>query len=167
MTRFLILKLQEQLFVILEYLQLVWIESPTNPLIKVVDIEAITELCHKLGNVIVAVDNTFLTSYFQRPLELGADLVCYSLTKYMNGHTDVVMGGITMNSEDLYNRLKFLQNGKEFAYLLKKNLIIMCQITPYSCWHSAIAIRLLSSEPESQDSGSANGTTSKKWNRCC
>lgn len=91
--------------------QLVWIETPTNPLIKVVDIEAITKLCHELGDVIVAVDNTFLTSYFQRPLELGADLVCYSLTKYMNGHTDVVMGGITMNSEDLYNRLKFLQNG--------------------------------------------------------
>ncbi|XP_043070486.1 cystathionine gamma-lyase [Drosophila grimshawi] len=90
--------------------KLVWIESPTNPLIKVADIEAITKLSHSIGNVIVAVDNTFLTSYFQRPLELGADLVCYSLTKYMNGHTDVVMGGITMNCENLYGRLKFLQN---------------------------------------------------------
>ncbi|KAH8263200.1 hypothetical protein KR044_005804 [Drosophila immigrans] len=92
------------------YLQLVWIESPTNPLIKVADIAAISKICRDVGNVILAVDNTFLTSYFQRPLELGADLVCYSLTKYMNGHTDVVMGGITMDSEDLYNRLKFLQN---------------------------------------------------------
>ncbi|KAL7739346.1 hypothetical protein ACLKA6_003957 [Drosophila palustris] len=90
--------------------KLVWIESPTNPLIKVSDIAAISKLCHEAGNIIVAVDNTFLTSYFQRPLELGADLVCYSLTKYMNGHTDVVMGGITMNCEDLYKRLKFLQN---------------------------------------------------------
>ncbi|XP_030384735.1 cystathionine gamma-lyase [Scaptodrosophila lebanonensis] len=90
--------------------KLVWIESPTNPLIKVTDIEAISSLCHKTGDIIVAIDNTFLTSYFQRPLELGADLVCYSLTKYMNGHTDVVMGGITMNSEKLYNDLKFLQN---------------------------------------------------------
>ncbi|KAM8715448.1 hypothetical protein ACLKA7_002494 [Drosophila subpalustris] len=90
--------------------KLVWIESPTNPLIKVSDIAAVSKLCHEAGNIIVAVDNTFLTSYFQRPLELGADLACYSLTKYMNGHTDVVMGGITMNCEDLYNRLKFLQN---------------------------------------------------------
>ncbi|XP_020815165.1 cystathionine gamma-lyase-like [Drosophila serrata] len=91
--------------------KLVWIESPTNPLIKVADIEAIAKLVHGIReDLILAVDNTFLTSYFQRPLELGADLVCYSMTKYMNGHTDVVMGGITMNSEKLYQSLKFLQN---------------------------------------------------------
>ncbi|XP_030080056.1 cystathionine gamma-lyase-like [Drosophila hydei] len=90
--------------------KLVWIESPTNPLIKVADIEAIAKICHETGDIIVAVDNTFLTSYFQRPLDLGADLVCYSLTKYMNGHTDVVMGGITLNCDNLYSRLKFLQN---------------------------------------------------------
>ena len=90
--------------------KLVWLESPTNPLIKVADIEAISKICRQRDNIVLAVDNTFLTSYFQRPLELGADLVCYSLTKYMNGHTDVVMGGITLNSEDLYDRLKFLQN---------------------------------------------------------
>lgn len=88
-----------------------WIETPTNPLTKVADIEAISKFCQN-KNVIFAVDNTFLTSYFQRPLELGADLVCYSLTKYMNGHSDVVMGCITTNSEDLYQKLKFLQNGK-------------------------------------------------------
>lgn len=90
--------------------KLVWVETPTNPLIKVADIQLLSEVIHKAGDIIFAVDNTFLTSYFQRPLELGADLVCYSLTKYMNGHTDVVMGGITMNSNDLYDRLKFLQN---------------------------------------------------------
>jgi len=91
--------------------KLVWIESPTNPLVKVADIEAIAQLVHGVReDIVLAVDNTFLTSYFQRPLELGADLVCYSLTKYMNGHTDVVMGGITMNSEKLYKSLKFLQN---------------------------------------------------------
>lgn len=90
--------------------KLVWLESPTNPLLKVSDLEKICSLCHSKGNIIVAVDNTFLTSYFQRPLELGADLVCYSLTKYMNGHTDVVMGGITLNSDTLYKELKFLQN---------------------------------------------------------
>ncbi|TMW46213.1 hypothetical protein DOY81_008709 [Sarcophaga bullata] len=90
--------------------KLVWVETPTNPLIKVADIQALSKVIHESGEIIFAVDNTFLTSYFQRPLELGADLVCYSLTKYMNGHSDVVMGGVTMNSEELYHRLKFLQN---------------------------------------------------------
>ncbi|TDG48439.1 hypothetical protein AWZ03_005184 [Drosophila navojoa] len=91
--------------------KLVWLESPTNPLLKVGDIKALVQISREsCKDVIVAVDNTFLTSYFQRPLELGADLVCYSLTKYMNGHTDVVMGGITMNCDKLYDRLKFLQN---------------------------------------------------------
>ncbi|XP_046802075.1 cystathionine gamma-lyase [Lucilia cuprina] len=89
---------------------LVWVETPTNPLTKVSDIEALSKIIHESGDIIFAVDNTFLTSYFQRPLELGADMVCYSLTKYMNGHTDVVMGAVTMNSEELYERLKFLQN---------------------------------------------------------
>uniref|UniRef100_A0A1L8EC44 cystathionine gamma-lyase n=1 Tax=Haematobia irritans TaxID=7368 RepID=A0A1L8EC44_HAEIR len=90
--------------------KLVWVETPTNPMMKVSDIKLLSEIVHKSGDIIFAVDNTFLTSYFQRPLELGADLVCYSLTKYMNGHTDVVMGGVTMNCEKLYDRLKFLQN---------------------------------------------------------
>lgn len=91
--------------------KLVWIETPTNPLIKVVDIAAISKLVHEKGaDIIVAVDNTFLTSYFQRPLELGADMVVYSLTKYMNGHGDVVMGAITLNNDDLHKRLRFLQN---------------------------------------------------------
>ncbi|SPP85600.1 cystathionine gamma-lyase [Drosophila guanche] len=91
--------------------KLIWIETPTNPLIKVADIKEIATMCHGIReDLILAVDNTFLTSYFQRPLELGADLVCYSLTKYMNGHTDVVMGGITMNCDKLHGSLKFLQN---------------------------------------------------------
>lgn len=67
-----------------------------------------------LLQIIVVVDNTFLTSYLQRPLELGADMVAYSLTKYMNGHSDVVMGGVVLNDDDLHDRLRFLQNGKYF-----------------------------------------------------
>ncbi|XP_055912212.1 cystathionine gamma-lyase-like [Eupeodes corollae] len=91
--------------------KLLWIETPTNPLIKVVDIAAVSKLAHeKKKDIMVAVDNTFLTSYFQRPLELGADMVVYSLTKYMNGHGDVVMGAVTLNDDDLHNRLRFLQN---------------------------------------------------------
>lgn len=61
-------------------------------------------------------DNTFLSSYLQRPLELGADLVVYSLTKYMNGHSDVIMGAAVTSSDDIHQRLRFLQNGKQFAY---------------------------------------------------
>jgi cystathionine gamma-lyase len=87
----------------------IWIESPTNPLLKVIDIRAVCELAHRRG-VKVAVDNTFMTPYFQRPLELGADLVMHSATKYLNGHSDVVMGALITSDQLLYDELKFVQN---------------------------------------------------------
>ncbi|XP_055526270.1 cystathionine gamma-lyase [Wyeomyia smithii] len=90
--------------------KLFWIETPTNPLLKVIDIEAVCAVAHKFPEVIVVVDNTFLSSYFQRPLNFGADIVMYSLTKYMNGHSDVIMGAAVMNDEAIYEKLKFLQN---------------------------------------------------------
>lgn len=90
--------------------KLFWIETPTNPLLKVVDIVAVSKVAHKFPGVVVLVDNTFLSSYLQRPLDLGADIVMYSLTKYMNGHSDVIMGAAIMNDEALYEKLKFLQN---------------------------------------------------------
>ena len=76
---------------------------------KIIDIKKISTLCKQHG-IILVVDNTFLTPCFQKPLELGADLVVYSLTKYMNGHCDVVMGSIIMNDDILYQKLKSLQN---------------------------------------------------------
>ncbi|XP_043857269.1 cystathionine gamma-lyase isoform X1 [Dromiciops gliroides] len=90
--------------------KLVWIETPTNPKLKVIDIEGCAQVVHKYDNIILAVDNTFMSAYFQRPLDLGADICMYSATKYMNGHSDVVMGLVSVNSEDLYKRLSFLQN---------------------------------------------------------
>jgi len=93
--------------------KMVWLETPTNPTLKIVDIKACADVVqkHKKNkNIFMVVDNTFLTSYFQRPLELGADISYYSLTKYMNGHTDVIMGAAATNDEDLHNRLRFLQN---------------------------------------------------------
>merc|ERR1712227_803614 len=90
--------------------KMVWVETPTNPTLKVVDIAAVAAITKKHPNIFLVVDNTFLSSYFQRPLELGADIVMYSLTKYMNGHTDVIMGAACTNSEDLHDRLRFLQN---------------------------------------------------------
>jgi cystathionine gamma-lyase len=91
--------------------KMVWIETPTNPTLKVIDIKAIAEIVHKkTPDAFLVVDNTFLSAYLQRPLDLGADIVMYSLTKYMNGHSDVVMGSISTNNEELYEKLKFLQN---------------------------------------------------------
>jgi len=90
--------------------KMVWVETPTNPTLKVVDIAAVAAITKKHPNIFLVVDNTFLSSYFQRPLELGADIVMYSLTKYMNGHTDVIMGAAVTSSPDLHERLRFLQN---------------------------------------------------------
>lgn len=90
---------------------LVWLESPTNPLLKVTDIRAVTSTLKNINpNVIIAIDNTFMSPYFQSPLELGVDLVMTSITKYVNGHSDVVMGSISTNRTELYDRLKYLQN---------------------------------------------------------
>ncbi|XP_053729306.1 cystathionine gamma-lyase [Synchiropus splendidus] len=91
--------------------KMVWIETPTNPTMKVVDIKACSKLVHDHNkDIVVVVDNTFMSAYFQRPLALGADICMYSATKYMNGHSDVVMGLISVNREDLNERLRFLQN---------------------------------------------------------
>ncbi|XP_044271711.1 cystathionine gamma-lyase isoform X2 [Tribolium madens] len=89
--------------------KLIWIESLTNPTLKVMDIKAMAELAHK-HNVLLAVDSTFVTPYFQRPLEFGADLVIHSITKYINGHSDVIMGATITNNKEIYDKLKFLQN---------------------------------------------------------
>ncbi len=89
--------------------RLLWTETPTNPMLKVVDIQALTDLARKKGAISV-VDNTFMSSYFQKPLALGADIVVHSVTKYMNGHSDVVGGMAVMNRDDLHDQLRFLQN---------------------------------------------------------
>ena len=87
----------------------VWLESPTNPLLKIYDIRSICEIAHDYGAT-VAVDNTFMSPYFQQPLELGADLVVHSTTKFINGHSDVVGGAVVTNDEETADRLFFLQN---------------------------------------------------------
>lgn len=89
--------------------RLCWIESPTNPLLKLCDIEAVAAICRRRG-VPLAVDNTFLTPAFQRPLSLGADHVVHSTTKYLNGHADVVGGAIISASAERHEKLVFLQN---------------------------------------------------------
>ncbi|KAL6433414.1 hypothetical protein ACFW04_006514 [Cataglyphis niger] len=91
--------------------KMVWLETPTNPLMKLVDIKGVADsLKSHRQDIILVVDNTFLTCYFQKPLELGVDIVIYSLSKYMNGHSDVIMGAAITNKYDLAKRLRFLQN---------------------------------------------------------
>lgn len=89
--------------------RLIWIETPTNPLLNVIDIATIAQL-GKDHAILVAVDNTFATPYLQLPLELGADIVMHSVTKYLAGHSDVVMGAIVVNNDELAQRLAFIQN---------------------------------------------------------
>jgi cystathionine beta-lyase/cystathionine gamma-synthase len=86
----------------------VWLESPTNPLLNVVDIEAAAEAAHAKGAIVI-VDNTFATPYLQRPLELGADVVVHSTTKYLSGHSDVIGGFVATNDPTIAERLRFLQ----------------------------------------------------------
>ena len=88
---------------------LVWIESPTNPMLQISDIKAICNSAHIVGAKVV-VDNTFMSPYFQNPLDLGADMVMHSLTKYINGHSDVVGGAIMLNDITQYEKLWYLQN---------------------------------------------------------
>jgi cystathionine gamma-synthase len=89
--------------------RIVWVETPTNPLLKVVDIAAVAEAAHEAGALCV-VDNTFASPYLQQPLLLGADLVLHSTTKYLGGHSDVVGGGLVGSAEELRDRLAFIQN---------------------------------------------------------
>jgi cystathionine gamma-synthase len=88
---------------------LVWLETPTNPLLRCFDIEAITAIAHERG-ALVCVDNTFATPYLQQPLALGADVVVHSATKYLGGHSDVVGGFLALSDDDLAQRLRFTQN---------------------------------------------------------
>ncbi|KAI5369127.1 putative cys/Met metabolism, pyridoxal phosphate-dependent enzyme [Septoria linicola] len=101
--------------------KLIWIESPSNPTLSLVDIRAVADIAHQHG-IMVVVDNTFMSPYVQNPLEHGADIVVHSVTKYINGHSDVLMGVAAYNSDSLHERLKFLQNA------------IGAVPSPFDCW---------------------------------
>ena len=89
--------------------KLIWVETPTNPMMNVVDISSIAALA-KQHQLLLAVDNTFASPYIQQPLNLGADIIMHSATKYLAGHSDVILGAIIVNSDDLHQRLAFIQN---------------------------------------------------------
>lgn len=89
--------------------KMLWLETPTNPMLKLFDIEALAGSARRRG-VLTVVDNTFMSPYFQRPLALGADVVVHSMTKFLNGHSDVVAGCVVTDRDDLGEKLRFLQN---------------------------------------------------------
>ncbi|PPK96408.1 cystathionine beta-lyase [Nonlabens xylanidelens] len=89
--------------------KLIWVETPTNPMMNIIDIEAVSRISKK-HQLLLAVDNTFATPYLQQPLDLGADIIMHSATKYLGGHSDVVMGSLVVNDEALAKRLYFIQN---------------------------------------------------------
>lgn len=92
-----------------EKTRLIWLETPTNPTMQIIDIEAVAKLS-KARKIPLAVDNTFASPFLQNPLDLGADIVMHSVTKYLGGHSDVVMGALVTNSDNLYEQLAFIHN---------------------------------------------------------
>ncbi len=127
--------------------RMVWIETPTNPLLKVVDIAAVASLAASAGALTV-VDNTFATPFIQRPLELGADLVMHSATKYLSGHSDVISGLVVTQRDDLAERLRFHQNAAGAVP------------SPFDCWLVMRGIRTLAVRMER---ASANAAAIAEW----
>nr|MDO8099065.1 cystathionine gamma-synthase [Candidatus Njordarchaeota archaeon] len=119
--------------------KLIWLETPTNPLLRLCDIKAISEI-GKERDILTVVDNTFMSPYFQNPLDLGADIVLHSTTKYLGGHSDVVGGAIMVSNEELYSKLKFSQNS------------IGAVPSPFDCFLVLRGIKTLAVRMERHDS---------------
>jgi cystathionine beta-lyase/cystathionine gamma-synthase len=132
--------------------KLLWIETPTNPMLSIVDIEAICEVAHSKG-VKVCVDNTFASPYLQNPLDLGADIVLHSATKYINGHSDVVHGCLIVNDEELGARLRFIQNacgavpGPQDCFLVLRGIKTLHLRVERSCQNAAKIAEFLAAHP--------------------
>lgn len=90
--------------------RLIWLETPTNPMLKILDVEAICKIAHQHDNLQVVADNTFASPYLQQPLDLGADMVMHSATKYLGGHSDLVLGAVICKREEMVEQLRFIQN---------------------------------------------------------
>ena len=112
-----------------ESTKMLWFETPTNPLMQIIDIKRIADKAHAINpNILVCVDNTFATPYLQRPLDLGVDIVSHSLTKYMGGHSDVIMGATVCNDPKVAERISFFQNacggvpGPQDCYLIQRGI---------------------------------------------
>lgn len=136
-----------------ENTKLIWIETPTNPTMKIVDIQAISAVA-KAKNVLLAVDNTFASPYLQTPIDLGADIVMHSATKYLGGHSDVVMGALMLNDEELYKRLWFIYNscgatpGPQDSFLVLRGLKTLHLRMKAHCENGRAIAEYLKSHPK-------------------
>ncbi|WP_028980075.1 cystathionine gamma-synthase [Sporocytophaga myxococcoides] len=133
--------------------KLIWMETPTNPLLNIIDIKAIANLGKK-HTVITVVDNTFATPYLQLPLDLGVDIVMHSVTKYLSGHSDVVMGAIILNDKEVAARLAFLQNacgavpGPQDCFLVLRGIKTLHLRMERHCDNAAKIAQFLSEHPK-------------------
>src|SRR5437763_9910348 len=132
--------------------RMVWLESPTNPLLRVVDIDAVSEVAHSHGAQ-VCVDNTFATPYLQQPLHLGADVVVHSSTKYIGGHSDVVGGALMTSDEELAKSLRFHQNA------------VGAVPSPFDCWLLLRGIKTLALRVERQSANAMTVAAALEGNR--
>lgn len=129
--------------------KLIWVETPTNPLMNIIDIAAVAKLA-KASGAILCVDNTFASPYLQNPLDLGADLVLHSVTKYLGGHSDVVMGAIVTRSETLHEQLKFIQNscgavpGPQDCFLVLRGVKTLHLRMERHCYNAKQVVNFLS-----------------------
>lgn len=133
--------------------KLFWVETPTNPLLNVIDIKKITSIAAQ-KNILTVVDNTFASPYLQNPLDLGADIVMHSVTKYLAGHSDVVMGSLLTNNTELAEQLQFLQNscgavpGPQDCFLVLRGLKTLCVRMQRHCENARAIAEMLSNHPK-------------------
>ncbi len=133
--------------------KLIWIETPTNPMLNIIDISAVAAISKK-HSVLFAVDNTFATPYLQRPLDLGADIVMHSATKYLGGHSDVIMGALIVNDQTIANQLYFVQNasgaisGPQDCFLLLRGIKTLHIRMQRHCENGRTVATYLSTHPK-------------------
>ena len=135
-----------------ENTKLIWIETPTNPMMNIIDIKAVAKIA-KANNLLLAVDNTFATPYLQQPLELGADIVMHSATKYLGGHSDVVMGSLVVNDKQLADRIYFIQKasgaicGPQDSFLVLRGIKTLHLRIQRHCENGAAIAKFLKTHP--------------------
>ncbi len=133
--------------------KMIWVETPTNPLMNIIDIQAMAVLAKK-HKALLVVDNTFATPYLQNPLDLGADMVLHSVTKYLGGHSDTVMGAIVTNTKELAEKLAFLQNscgavpGPQDCFLVLRGVKTLKIRMERHCENAAAVAKYLSEHPK-------------------
>jgi len=132
--------------------KLIWLETPTNPMMSIVDIKAVSVIAKK-HNVLLGVDNTFATPVLQNPMDLGADIVMHSVTKYLGGHSDVLMGALVVNDDDLNDRLAFIQNtcgavpGPQDCFLVLRGIKTLHLRMERHCQNGEKVARYLAAHP--------------------